>query len=66
MGQHQRATAETLRRKYARHFGVALESVAVELFGDENAAVWAEGWPRWTTGEVDRAAPVVVSKRRAR
>lgn len=47
-----RQQLEALRRKYARTFGVSVESVrtaeTVNADGREGGEVWADGLPRWT------------------
>lgn len=52
MSSAQRAAAEKLRQRYAKHFGVALGDVTIEWHMDEDATIKASGHPEWTTGSM--------------
>ena len=54
MSARVRAATAKLRQSYATHWRIPLDSVKVEYRltdqDEEQGVVWAEGYPKWSTG----------------
>lgn len=50
MSSTQRAAASKLAQHYARAFGISVDAVKIVYLPDEDAIVYAPGFPEWSLG----------------